>query len=139
MPLHLRIWTPETDLFVKHLLFSFGLLLLEAATNIIVPTNDTPWHSLRSDDFSDIDLSPLSPALIDLITLCMRSNPLERPEVIHVVEHPVVVRARRGKPALVPEPEEFLVECLTGRIETIGEWLNESDVLVEDVEMMDED
>jgi mitosis inhibitor protein kinase SWE1 len=114
---------------------SFGLLILEAATNIIVPANDAPWHALRSNDFTDIDLAPLSPALIDLITLCMRAEPLERPTIDDVVGHPVVGRARaHGQAALVPEAEPFLVELLTGRIEPPAAG-DEGSSELEDVEM----
>ena len=44
-------------------LFSLGLLLLEALTNIIPPSNGDAWTRLRSDDFSDIEAPPASPAL----------------------------------------------------------------------------
>ncbi|CDZ98299.1 myt1 kinase [Phaffia rhodozyma] len=113
-------------------IFSFGLMLLEIATNIIVPANDEPWHALRSDDFSDVDLTPLSPALVDVITLCMRANPGERPGIADLVGHPMVARARSGKEALVPEPETFINMVLTGSSETIG---GPCETLVEDMDV----
>lgn len=74
-----------------------------------------PWHALRQNDFSVVDFSPLSPALTDLITTCMRSDPLERPDIHTITQHPVIARARSmGKEALTPEGERFLVNVLTG-------------------------
>lgn len=94
----------------------FGLVVLEVSTNICVPDGGPPWHALRSNDFSVVDLAPLSPALVDLITSCMQSDPALRPEMSSVISHPIVQRARRGKPALVPEDEDgrWLVGLLTG-------------------------
>lgn len=42
-----KIYTPFADIF------SVGLIILEIATNIILPGNGTPWHKLRSGDLSD--------------------------------------------------------------------------------------
>ncbi|CED85025.1 Uncharacterized conserved protein [Phaffia rhodozyma] len=36
-------------------IFSLGLLMLEAITNIVPPTCGDPWHRLRTDDFSDLE------------------------------------------------------------------------------------
>lgn len=92
----------------------FGLVLLEVSTNICVPDGGPAWHALRNDDFTVVDLSCLSPALVDLITQCMRSEYSYRPKIAHVVEHPVVQRARNGKEALAPEERGWLVEVLAG-------------------------
>ncbi|WVQ83675.1 hypothetical protein IAT38_005818 [Cryptococcus sp. DSM 104549] len=95
-------------------IFSFGLVILEVATNICVPDGGAPWHALRENDFSVVDLSPLSPALCHLITQCMAADPQSRPAIEHVVGHPVVQRARSGKDALVPEEQGWLVDVLAG-------------------------
>ncbi|WVF67343.1 hypothetical protein IAT40_002097 [Kwoniella sp. CBS 6097] len=95
-------------------IFSFGLVILEVSTNICVPDGGPPWHALRSNDFSVVDLSPLSPALCDLITQCMSAEPNARPTIQHLVKHPVVQRAKSGKAALAPEDKGWLVDVLAG-------------------------
>lgn len=42
-----KIYTPYADIF------SVGLIILEIATNIVLPGNGTPWKKLRSGDLSD--------------------------------------------------------------------------------------
>lgn len=42
-----KIYTPFADIF------SVGLIILEIATNIVLPDNGTPWRKLRSGDLSD--------------------------------------------------------------------------------------
>lgn len=42
-----KIYTPFADIF------SVGLMILEIATNIVLPGNGTPWRKLRSGDLSD--------------------------------------------------------------------------------------
>ncbi|WWC91977.1 uncharacterized protein L201_006930 [Kwoniella dendrophila CBS 6074] len=97
-------------------IFSFGLVVLEVSTNICVPDGGLPWQSLRSDDFSVVDLSYLSPALCDLITNCMKSDPDQRPTIKNIIEHPVIKRAKlkSEKPALAPEDKNWLVDVLAG-------------------------
>lgn len=96
------------------MVFSFGLVILEVATNICVPDGGMPWHALRSNDFTVVDLSPLSPALADLITSCMASDPSRRPTVEQMVAHPVIQRARNGSAALAPQERGWLAEILAG-------------------------
>ncbi|WVW86418.1 hypothetical protein I302_108464 [Kwoniella bestiolae CBS 10118] len=116
-------------------IFSFGLVILEVSTNICVPDGGLPWQALRSNDFSVVDLSPLSPALCDLITQCMNSEPESRPTIGHIVQHPVILRAKSKseKPALAPEDKNWLVDVLAGGfgVPPIGVGANE------DVEMGD--
>lgn len=42
---------------------SLGLLMLESLTNIIPPSNGDAWTRLRTDDFTDIEAPPPSPAV----------------------------------------------------------------------------
>lgn len=99
---------------------SLGLLILETATNIIVPANHEPWHALRSNNFGDVDLSPLSPPLSELIVHCMRADPAERPTANDLCSHLIVQRSHLGKEALAPEPTGFLASLLTGGFEFDG-------------------
>ncbi len=47
----------------------------------------------------------------------MRSNPLERPAIHTITQHPVIARARAvGKEALTPEADMFLITVLTGDV-----------------------
>ena len=91
-----------------------GVVILEVSTNICVPDGGPAWHALREDDFSVVDLSPISPALADLIMSCMSSDPESRPTIEQMVQHPVIVRARGGREALAPEAKDWIVQILGG-------------------------
>ncbi|KAI6110576.1 hypothetical protein EDD16DRAFT_1610607 [Pisolithus croceorrhizus] len=111
--------------------FSFGMMMLETATNIVVPDQGEGWHRLRQEDFSQIDLSGLSAELTELIRSMMRMDPGKRVDVQMVYDHPVVARARtamerarsealaRGESTFAASPlagvgEGFLDEILMG-------------------------
>ena len=79
-----------------------------------MPDGGPAWHALREDDFSVVDLSPISPALADLIMSCMSSDPLRRPTIDQMVQHPVIVRARSGREALAPEARDWIIQILGG-------------------------
>ncbi|THH09118.1 hypothetical protein EW145_g2227 [Phellinidium pouzarii] len=87
----------ETDIF------SFGMMMLETATNIVVPTQGELWHKLREEDFSPVDgFDECSNMLVQLITSMLRKDPGARPSAESVYAHPVVTRARaRMEEALV--------------------------------------
>ncbi|KAL0068849.1 mitosis inhibitor protein kinase swe1 [Marasmius tenuissimus] len=74
--------------------FSFGMTILETASNIVVPDQGEAWHSLRREDFSQVDLDE-SPELLLLIRGMMRTDPAQRLRIEEVWGHPVVARARR--------------------------------------------
>ena len=61
----------------------------------------------------------------------MHSEPALRPTIEHIVTHPVVQRARNGKPALAPEDELWLVEVLAGGL-AIAPRINDGDVEMRD-------
>ncbi|KAL7424508.1 mitosis inhibitor protein kinase swe1 [Cryptotrichosporon argae] len=113
-------------------IFSFGLVILEVSTNICVPDGGAPWHAIREDDFSVVDLSPLSPALTDLIVKCMAADPERRPTITHIVEHPIVQRARAGKEALAPEDPRWLANVLAGTFASAPAAATDSDVEMQD-------
>ncbi|KAF5380622.1 hypothetical protein D9615_004544 [Tricholomella constricta] len=73
--------------------FSFGMTILETATNIVVPDQGEAWHRLRREDFSQVDLDE-SPELLDMIRQMMRTEPSLRMSIHAVCDHPVVSRAR---------------------------------------------
>src|ERR1700694_2282681 len=53
-----------------------------------------PWHRLRNQDFSDVDLEGLTPTLVDLIVLLMSPEPTQRPLIDQVCAHDVVIKTR---------------------------------------------
>lgn len=71
-------------------LFALGLILLEAACSVEIPDNGEPWHKLRSDDFSDVRLDTLSPAMQGIITGLLSSQPYLRPTAAELLEIPAV-------------------------------------------------
>ncbi|KAI3618646.1 other wee protein kinase [Moniliophthora roreri] len=73
--------------------FSFGMTILETASNIVVPDQGEAWHSLRREDFSQVDLGE-SPELLRLIRGMMRTDPSLRLKIEDVYAHPVVSRTR---------------------------------------------
>ncbi|KAF9232741.1 hypothetical protein BU15DRAFT_90586 [Melanogaster broomeanus] len=74
-------------------IFSFGMTMLETATNIVVPDQGDGWHRLRQEDFSQVDLDG-SPELFDLIKSMMRTDPAQRVDIQAVYAHPITQRAR---------------------------------------------
>ncbi|PWN46355.1 kinase-like protein, partial [Ceraceosorus guamensis] len=69
-------------------IYSLGLIMLEAAGNVILPDNGEAWHKLRSDDTSDVDLSAFSVSLVRLIKAMMASDPARRPSAKQILAHP---------------------------------------------------
>ncbi|KAL8292299.1 hypothetical protein RQP46_001765 [Phenoliferia psychrophenolica] len=101
--------------------FSLGLIILEAAANVILPDNGPAWHKLRSNDFSDVDLSRLSPPLANLLAGMLDKSPDRRLSIDDVLRQPIVSRlatlldvpedSDRERPirgAVVVEDDEFL-------------------------------
>ncbi|KAF9051208.1 hypothetical protein BDZ89DRAFT_1057063 [Hymenopellis radicata] len=73
--------------------FSFGMTMLETASNIVVPDQGESWHRLRREDFSQVDLDD-SPELLELIRQMMRTDPTSRISMRDICAHAVVRRAR---------------------------------------------
>jgi mitosis inhibitor protein kinase SWE1 len=76
--------------------YSLGMIMLEAASNIVVPDQGEPWHRLRREDLSQVELDGFSPELVQLLLACMRSDPEQRATALEVANHPVVSRARKA-------------------------------------------
>lgn len=70
--------------------FSLGLVMLEAAGDVILPDNGEPWHKIRNDDFSDVDLSAFSISIVNVIKSLLRSEPEARPNLNELRQHPVL-------------------------------------------------
>lgn len=75
-------------------IFSLGLILLEAACSVEIPDNGAPWHKLRCNDFSDVNLDTISPALRGIITSMLSAEPSRRPTAADLVEMPVLETVR---------------------------------------------
>ncbi|KAJ7188087.1 kinase-like domain-containing protein, partial [Mycena filopes] len=73
--------------------FSFGMTMLETASNMVLPDQGEAWLRLRREDYSQIELDEM-PELFSLIRGMMRSAPEERLDVGGICGHPVVVRTR---------------------------------------------
>ena len=95
---------------VPHVLYSFGMMILETASNIVVPdqlssiftavyisllimSRGEAWQRLRREDFSQVDLDE-SPELVSLIKEMMRTDPSHRMSAEDVCLHGVVARTR---------------------------------------------
>ncbi|KAJ7680475.1 hypothetical protein DFH06DRAFT_1163176 [Mycena polygramma] len=101
--------------------FSFGMTMLETASNMVVPDQGEAWLRLRREDYSQVELDDM-PELFTLIQAMMRSEPSERVEVEDICWHPVVARAREwmessGEGPLAAPGAGFLVDIL-GRMDT---------------------
>ncbi|KAJ7497443.1 hypothetical protein FB451DRAFT_1120964 [Mycena latifolia] len=102
--------------------FSFGMTMLETASNIVVPDQGEEWLRLRREDYSQIQLDDM-PELFELIQQMMRTDPALRVRVEGICGHPVVsrARARMGGTSfacspLGPVPAGFLCDIL-GRMD----------------------
>ncbi|KAF8757182.1 Protein tyrosine kinase [Rhizoctonia solani] len=72
--------------------FSLGMTLLECAGNIIVPAMGEPWHKLRNDDLSDVELDGFSPEIVDFIATMMRRDASRRPTMKDACDHGCITR-----------------------------------------------
>ncbi|BGP48763.1 mitosis inhibitor protein kinase swe1 [Rhodotorula kratochvilovae] len=72
--------------------FSLGLIILEASANVVLPDNGPAWQKLRSNDFSEVDLSRLSPGLISILQGMLHKSPDLRAPIADVARHPVVAQ-----------------------------------------------
>ncbi|WFD19361.1 non-specific serine/threonine protein kinase [Malassezia caprae] len=75
-------------------IFSLGLIMLEAACSVELPDNGEPWHKLRCNDFSDVSLDSLSPAMQSMITSMLQSEPTMRPTAAEIVDMPSLAAVR---------------------------------------------
>lgn len=67
-------------------IFSLGLILLELAANIILPSQGETWQKLRHEDFEEIQFEQsISIRLRSLIFQMLRTNPMERPPLEFII------------------------------------------------------
>ncbi|KAI0057989.1 hypothetical protein BV25DRAFT_1811559 [Artomyces pyxidatus] len=87
-------------------MFSLGITMLETASNIVVPDQGEPWHRLRRDDFSQVDLpEDTSAELVALIRNMMRADPALRVDATGVWSHPVVARTRSAMERMLADAD----------------------------------
>jgi mitosis inhibitor protein kinase SWE1 len=61
--------------------FSFGLILLELATNVQLPPHGDSWQYLRHGDFSELSFEDTSDALTQMIKEMTHPEPVLRPSI----------------------------------------------------------
>lgn len=76
-------------------MFALGLVILEAAANVVLPDNGLPWRKLREDDLSDVDIGHLSDELVYIIVNLLRSDPAVRTTIDELQTHPVISKMQR--------------------------------------------
>ncbi|WWC93348.1 hypothetical protein V866_000182 [Kwoniella sp. B9012] len=120
-------------------IFSLGMVILESAVNVVLPSNGEGWIKLRNDDFSDLNehyrlrcaststtsgvggenqdpsIPVLSQDLIDVIQGMMRSDPSHRWELEDIWNNRVVrnVMCMKKGRALVEEGQGWLESVLS--------------------------
>lgn len=78
---------------------------------MILPDNGPAWHKLRSNDFTDVDLSRLSSPLVELLTGMLDKSPDRRLTIDDVLAQSTVARLAASpaiQGAVVEEDAEFL-------------------------------
>lgn len=79
----------------RTLFHSLGLVILEAAANVVLPDNGLPWRKLRENDLSDVDTGHLSDELVYIIVHLLQSDPAQRTTIDELQAHPVVSKMQR--------------------------------------------
>lgn len=62
--------------------------------HVFIVHRGEPWSRLRQHDFSDVDLSGLTPTLVDMLTRLMHPKPSQRPLIDQVCGHDMVMKCR---------------------------------------------
>lgn len=66
-------------------IFSLGLLILELATDVELPSQGSSWQNLRHGDFSELSFEDVSDALNQLIKDMTDPDPLKRPKIQEIL------------------------------------------------------
>ncbi|KAE8241059.1 hypothetical protein A4X13_0g7581 [Tilletia indica] len=108
-------------------MYSLGILMLEAAANVVMPDNGEAYQKLRNDDFSDVDISHLSDQLVEILTGSrglLRSNPMLRPSAEVLESNQTIARVRQWMSrGLTSEEERRFVLAVASRNEPIPQSL----------------
>ncbi|GAA6005987.1 hypothetical protein JCM11491_004081 [Sporobolomyces phaffii] len=111
--------------------FSLGLVILEAAANVVLPDNGPAWQKLRSNDFSDVDLTRLSPLLVELLQGMLHKTPDLRLSIFDIANSPIV--RVLGKMLTRSLEVETSLEVTHETPEVLGAVLAEADSFLHDV------
>lgn len=71
-------------------IFSLGMTILEAATDLDVPSNGQAWHSIREGEIPDRFFIGCSTELRALIGMMLSKDPSLRPTTDELLEFPAV-------------------------------------------------
>lgn len=91
------------------------MIILEAAANVVLPDNGPAWHKLRSNDFSDVDLSYLSYELTILLQSMLEKSPDQRAAIDDIISHPILARLGEALET------SMRIEDMSAERRTIGE------------------
>lgn len=118
-----KIYTPFADIF------SVGLMILEIATNVILPDNGTPWRKLRSGDLSDAGklssdnisdflLHRNFSSLTSYASVAHSSTSLLYPSTTIQLQQPTTVRDELKE--MIPQgAPDFLVACGSNNLDLL--------------------
>ncbi|EEB08689.1 WEE protein kinase Mik1 [Schizosaccharomyces japonicus yFS275] len=103
-------------------IFSLGLVLLEAATNVVLPQNGPKWQQLRSADFSQIPWLPVEPPLPSL----QRQQHVLREMIYEMLSPDVASRPKASDLLQRPEFDWVKRKAQLGAIvfEPVTSWLD---------------
>ncbi|KAH8924877.1 kinase-like protein [Atractiella rhizophila] len=99
-------------------LFSLGILLLEAATNLVLPQNGTSWQKLRRANLEEVEFHFLSPQLYAFLTQLLAFLPEDRTSADELLQHPIISTlselrdASEVRGAICREPDGLMEELL---------------------------
>ncbi len=76
---------------------------------MVLPDNGEAWQKLRSDDFTDVDLSHVSDRFVEMLFSMLDSNPDGRPAIEEIYWHPVmrIVRERMARGVMNSELDQL--------------------------------
>lgn len=75
-------------------IFSLGLIILELAADVELPSQGSSWQNLRHGDYSELSFEDVSDALNSLIKEMMDPEPERRPRIDEVVHRAATFSAR---------------------------------------------
>ena len=115
-------------------IFSLGLIILEAACNIVLPGNGEPWQKLRSLDFSECPFDNLSLALVELIRAMLDPNPENRPTAHQILQHQILANVINNKTCGATEVEidKVFLENIVAKLSNPPNMQPQASLIVQD-------